>query len=65
MSLILVITNTSRLTPVSDYSYEVLIGDGTSERSKCIAAGTIAAHTRADGWKTLVQRLLDQDVSRS
>lgn len=33
MSLIVVLTNKSNLAPVSDYNYEVLVGDGTVESS--------------------------------
>ncbi len=59
MALIVVIQNLSQIAPVSDYRYEVLVGDG-SIRSKTIAKGEIKAHTRDDGWKALVQRLLDE-----
>lgn len=60
MSLILVITNTTNLKPVSDYKYAVLIGDGTTSGSKMIASGTVKGHKREDGWKQLVQQLLDE-----
>jgi hypothetical protein len=59
MSLILVVTNCLRLAPVSNYDYQVLIGDGTEAGSTIIAAGLIKNHTRTDGWKVLVQMLLD------
>ena len=59
MALILVITNKSNLAPVSDYNYEVLVGDGTRGGSTEIAHGQIKDHTRDDGWKKLVQRVLD------
>lgn len=60
MSLIVVLTNKSALAPVSDYNYEVLVGDGTPDGSDLIARGQVKAHTRSDGWKALVQRLLDE-----
>lgn len=58
MSLILTFRNTSALAPVSNYDYRVLIGDG-GPTSHLIASGTLTGHARADGWKALVQRLLD------
>lgn len=60
MSLIVVLTNISQLADVSDYRYQVLVGDGTPERSQIIARGEVKGHRRADGWKTLVQHLLDE-----
>ena len=62
MALILVLQNRSNLAPVSDYTYMVLIGDGTVERSKQIASGTIAAHVRDDGWEALVHRVITDQV---
>lgn len=59
MALIVVVQNISQLAPVSDYRYEVLVGDG-SIRSKTIAKGEVKAHARVDGWKKLVQRVLDE-----
>ena len=61
MALILVLSNTSHLTPVSDYTYEVLVGDGTTLGSKRITSGTITGHRRDDGWQALVQRLLEHE----
>lgn len=58
MALIVVLQNISELAAISDYRYEVLVGDG-SPRSKVIARGTVCGHKRADGWKALVQQLLD------
>lgn len=58
MALIVVLRNISELAPVSDYRYEVLVGDG-SPRSNVIARGTVCGHKREDGWKALVQQLLD------
>ena len=60
MSLIVVLTNQSHLAPVSDYYYKAMVGDGTEKGSDTIATGRIEQHTRADGWKALVRRLLDQ-----
>jgi hypothetical protein len=58
MALILIFTNKSDLAPISNYNYEVLVGDGTPERSKIIVSGAIMGHPRADGWQALVERLL-------
>ena len=60
MSLIVVLTNKSKLAPHSDYNYEVLVGDGTASGSHTIAAGEIKDHARTNGWKALVQRVLDE-----
>ena len=60
MSLIVIVRNTSRLADVSDYTVQVLVGDGTPEHSRTIHAGTVKGHTRADGWKALIQRMLDE-----
>lgn len=62
MALIVVITNKSSLAPVSDYNYEVLVGDGTPERSKTITYGKVKGHRRDDGWQKLVQTVLDQEA---
>lgn len=59
MALIVVLTNKSNLAPVSDYNYQVLVGDGTMERSRVLAAGRITKHRRSDGWQALVKRVLD------
>lgn len=58
MALILVLVNRSNLAPVSDYDYEVMVGDGTPARSKTIARGIVTGHERAAGWEALVQKLL-------
>lgn len=60
MALIVVLTNKSGLAPVSDYNYEVLLGDGTISGSKVLARGGVVGHRRDDGWKKLVQRVLDE-----
>ena len=60
MALILIIENRSNLAAVSDYTYSVRVGDGTARGSREIANGTIEKHIRADGWKPLVQRVLDE-----
>jgi (p)ppGpp synthase/HD superfamily hydrolase len=54
MSLILVIRNVTKLTPVSDYTYEVFINE------RVIASGTVIGHTRDEGWEALVRKLLAQ-----
>lgn len=60
MALIIVLTNMSNLAPESDYKYEVLVGDGTTSGSHTIARGEVKGHKRADGWKALVQQLLEE-----
>ena len=60
MSLIVVATNISALADDSDYKYQVLIGDGTLVGSKTITYGKITGHKRDDGWKVLIQRILDE-----
>lgn len=59
MALILVIQNISNLADVSDYNYEVLVGDGTPARSKTLATGRVGGHLRADGWQALARRVLE------
>jgi len=54
VSLIVVAQNISSLAAVSDYNYQVLVGDGTPERSDVIARGTVVGHRRADGWQALI-----------
>lgn len=61
MALIVVLTNTSQLAPISNYNYEVLVGDGSLARSKSLAKGVVDQHRRDDGWEALVQRVLDQE----
>lgn len=58
MSLIIVFTNKSQLAPISDYAYQILVGDGTAQGSHRIAEGMIHDHIRDDGWVALVKRLL-------
>lgn len=59
MALIVVLQNMSHLADLSDYNYQVLIGDGTPDGSHTIAHGQLLKHRRADGWKPLVQRVID------
>ena len=59
MALILTFVNKSGLAPVSDYIVQVLVGDGSTERSQVIAEGTVHNHTRNDGWIALVRAWLD------
>lgn len=63
MSLIVIVTNRSKLAPVSDYTYEVLVGDGSTERSMHIAHGEVKGHTRADGWQALLKRVIDNHTA--
>lgn len=61
MALIVTLVNVSDLADVSDYNYEVLVGDGTIARSTVLATGRINGHRRMDGWSALVQRVLVQE----
>lgn len=60
MALIIVFVNKSELAPVSDYDYEVMVGDGSVGRSRTIERGRVTGHTRADGWDELVALMLTQ-----
>ena len=60
MSLIIVIRNTTQLAPISDYEYEVLVGDGTAERSLVLEIGTLKGHVRDEGWRKLLSMLVDK-----
>ena len=62
MALIVVLHNTTNLAPISDYRYEVLIGDGTASGSVTIERGQVNGHTRADGWDILIGKLLSQRI---
>lgn len=62
MALIIALVNTSNLAPVSNYNYEVLVGDGTASRSKVIARGSVEGHIREEGWQKLVQKMLDKEA---
>ena len=61
MALIVTLVNKSQLADVSNYAYQVLVGDGSVDNSKVLAAGTIKKHYRVDGWAALVQRVLDKE----
>lgn len=63
MALIVVLVNKSNLAPVSDYTYQVLVGDGTNEGSRTIAAGEVKGHLREDGWEVLVTKMLESRKS--
>lgn len=59
MALIVVLQNVSELAPVSDYKVQVLVGDGTVERSRTLYAGEVTGHPREDGWQALLRALVD------
>ena len=59
MALILVFVNKSDLAPISDYTVEVLVGDGTPARSRTIARSEVKGHRRSDGWQVLVNRFME------
>jgi hypothetical protein len=65
MALIVVLENISSLAPVSDYNYQVLVGDGTSPGSRTIASGQVIGHIRDEGWQALVQRVLNQEAKEA
>ena len=58
MALILVFVNKSQLADWSDYDYQVLIGDGTPERTRTLERGTVTHHFRPWGWERLVKKFL-------
>jgi hypothetical protein len=60
MALILAFVNKSNLAEISDYTVEVLVGDGTAARSKTILRETVSGHRRSDGWQVLVQKFLNK-----
>lgn len=61
MALILVFQNISDLAEVSDYKFEVLVGDGTPSRSRTIDSGYVRGHTRSEPYDVLVRKLIDND----
>lgn len=62
MALIVVLVNKSDLAEVSNYDYEVMVGDGSPTRSKTIAKGRVDGHVRSEGWQVLVKKLLDKET---
>lgn len=61
MSLILVLRNDAKeLSELSNYTCEVLVGDGTPERSTTLFRARVEGHQRSLGWIALTQMLLDQ-----
>lgn len=62
MSLIVVLHNISNLADVSDYDYQVFIGDGSVYGSKLLESGKVRGHARAAGWPVLLRQLLAQRV---
>jgi hypothetical protein len=55
--LTLRVWNLSGLAPVSDYAYDVHVGD------QRIASGSVSGHTRADGWAVLVKKIVDEHIA--
>jgi hypothetical protein len=57
--LMVQLRNISDMALISDYEYSVLVTlrDGSL---KTIAEGNIKGHVRTDGWRDLVQRVLDE-----
>lgn len=62
MALIVVFVNKSDLAPISDYTVEVLVGDGSPARSNTIYRGEIQGHRRSDGWLELVSKLVEKET---
>lgn len=62
MALIIVLINKSELAPVSDYRYEVLVGDGTEKGSRTLEEGMVIGHTREEGWEVLLRKMLNERV---
>ena len=62
MALIIVLVNTSGLAEISNYRYEVMVGDGSPARSNIIETGVIEGHVRAEGWRVLAQKLIDHET---
>lgn len=60
MSLIVILTNDSKLAQVSDYNYTVLVGDGSIAGSKTLATGRVSKHLRSNGWKVLLSKLMEE-----
>lgn len=58
MALIIVFQNKSNLAPVSDYDVQVLVGDGTVERSQELYRGRVEGHERSKGWQMLLQQFV-------
>ena len=58
MSLIIVLRNKSSLAPVSDYDYEVMVGDGTPARSTSLEHGEVIGHKRDEGWEMLMEHFM-------
>jgi len=58
MSLIIALHNISRLADVSDYEYQVLVGDCSTERSQTLETGYVRGHRRVDGWAALVAKFV-------
>ena len=52
--LVITFHNLSDGQPVSDYEYSVYIN------RRLIETGIVSGHTRAEGWRELIERLLDE-----
>ena len=61
MALIVVFVNKSNLAEISDYTVQVMIGDGTRIGSRTIYRGEITGHNRSDGWLELVSKLVKKE----
>ena len=60
MALIITFVNKSNLALISNYDYQIMIGDGSVERTVTIESGKVIGHTRDDGWVRLVELMLEQ-----
>lgn len=57
--LIIEIKNVTELSVISSYTYEVWVTTKIGNK-KVIAKGTVIDHERTDGWRVLVQRIINE-----
>jgi len=57
--LVVTLQNISQMSEVSDYHFEVWVTTASGGK-KLIEVGDVLQHKRSDGWKVLVQRLLNE-----
>ena len=46
----------------ANYNVQVMVGDGTVERTHTIATGRVEGHNRSHGWSELVRQFMDIPV---
>lgn len=57
--LVVEVLNVTGVNEIAGYKYEVWVTTKTG-RKKIIAEGEIGGHKRSDGWRALMQRILDE-----